>query len=118
MAEAYLNKLYGDRYEAFSAGTKPTLINQYVVKIMSEEGFDLSAAQSKSVDEFMNREFNIVVTVCDNAREACPFFPGDELIHHSFRDPSSFTGSEDEVLEIVREIRDEIREWVTEKFRE
>ena len=117
MAEAYLNRLHGDRYEAHSAGVTPTRINPYVVKVMAEEGVDLSGARSKSVEEYLDRDFDIVVTVCDDARESCPIFPGDELIHHGFRDPSTLKGSEDEVLAQVREIRDEIKMWVKEYFK-
>ena len=117
MAEAYLNKLYGDRYEAYSAGIHPTRINPNVVRVMAEEGVDLSGARSKSVEEYLDRNFDLVVTVCDSARESCPIFPGDELIHHGFRDPSTIEGSEEEVLARVREIRDEIREWVKDYFR-
>jgi arsenate reductase len=117
MAEAYLNKLYGERYEAHSAGITPTRINPYVVKVMAEEGIDLSGARSKSVDEYLDRDFNLVVTVCDNARESCPIFPGGELIHQGFRDPSSVTGSENEILTQVRMIRDEIKNWVRDYFK-
>ena len=84
MAEAYLKKLYGDRYEAHSAGITPTQINPYVVKVMAEEGVDLSGARSKSIEEYLDRNFDLVVTVCDDARESCPVFPGDELVHHGF----------------------------------
>ena len=118
MAEAYLNKLYGDRYEAHSAGIHPTRINPHVVKVMAEEGIDLSGARSKSVEEYLDRDLDLVVTVCDSAREACPVFPGGELIHRGFRDPSSVTGSEEEVLVQVRRIRDEIKDWVKEYFKE
>jgi arsenate reductase len=117
MAEAYLNKLHGDRYEALSAGIHPTRINPYVVKVMAEEGIDLSGARSKSVEEYLDRGFNLVVTVCDSAREECPIFPGGELVHHGFRDPSAIKGSEEEVLSQVREIRDEIKDWVKGYFR-
>jgi arsenate reductase len=106
MAEAYLNMLYGDRYEAHSAGIHPTRINPYVVKVMAEEGINISGARSKSVEEYLDRGFDLVVTVCDGARDACPVFPGGELIHRGFRDPSTITGSEEEVLAQVREIRD------------
>jgi arsenate reductase len=116
MAEAYLNKLYGDRYKARSAGIYPTRINPYVVKVMAEEDIDLSAARSKSIEEYLDRDLDLVVTVCDSAREACPVFPGGELVHHSFRDPSTITGSEEEVLAQVREIRDEIKDWVKVTF--
>lgn len=117
MAEAYLNKLYGDRYEARSAGIRSTRINPHVVKVMAEEDIDLSGARSKSLEEYLDRNFDLVVTVCDNAREECPIFPGDELIHHAFRDPSTLRGSEEEVLAQVREIRDEIKGWVKEYFK-
>jgi len=117
MAEAYLNRLHGDRYEAHSAGVTPTRINPYVVKVMAEDGVDLSGVRSKSVKEYLDRDFDIVVTVCDDARESCPVFPGDELVHHGFRDPSTLKGSEDEVLAQVREIRDEIKKWVKEYFK-
>jgi len=117
MAEAYLNRLYGDRYEASSAGTRPTRINPHAVKVMAEEGFDLSGARSKSVEEYLDTDFDLVVTVCDGAREECPIFPSGELVHHAFRDPSTITGSEEEVLKQVRAIRDEIRDWVKEYFK-
>ena len=117
MAEAYLNKLYGDKYKASSAGTHPTRINPHVVKVMAEEGVDLSGARSKNLEEYLDRNFDLVVTVCDGAREECPIFPGDELIHHAFRDPSTLRGSEEEVLAQVREIRDEIKGWVRDQFR-
>jgi arsenate reductase (thioredoxin) len=117
MAEAYLNKLYGDRYEAKSAGTHPTKINPYVVKVMAEEDIDLSDAQTKSVEKYLDRNFDLVVTVCDNARESCPVFPGDDLVHQSFKDPSRLKGSEEEVLAQVREIRDKIKEWVKTYFK-
>jgi arsenate reductase len=117
MAEAYLNKLHGDRYRASNAGTHPTRINPHVVKVIAEEGIDLSAARSKSVEEYLDGNFDLVVTVCDNAREECPIFPGDELIHHAFRDPSTLRGSGEEVLAQVREIRDEIKAWVKEYFK-
>lgn len=116
MAEAYLNKLYGDKYDAKSAGTHPTEINPYVVKVMAEEAIDLSDARSKSVEKYLDRNFDLVVTVCDDARESCPVFPGEELIHKSFRDPSGIKGSKEEILVQIREIRDEIKEWITEYF--
>jgi arsenate reductase len=116
MAEAYLNHYYGDRYDAYSAGIHPTEVNPFVVKVMTEEGIDLSGARSKSVEEFLEEEFDLVVTVCDSAREGCPVFPSGELIHHSFKDPSSLSGSEEDILVQVREIRDEIKSWVIKFF--
>ena len=116
MAEAYLNHLYGEHYEARSAGVTPTKINPNVVKVMAEEGIDLRNARSKDIDEFIEFNFNLVITLCNDVKENCPVFPGDKLDHHSFRDPSSIDGTEEEILVHVREIRDEIKKWITEKF--
>jgi arsenate reductase len=116
MAEAFLNKLCGDRYKAKSAGITPTQINHYVVKVMAEIGIDLSTRRSKSILEFQGKTFDFVVTVCDAAREACPFFPGEKEIHKSFPDPSAFKGSEEEILRKVKIVRDEIKKWVESTF--
>jgi arsenate reductase len=117
MAEAYLNHFYGNRYEAYSAGTHPTKINPIIVEVMAEDGIDLCNARSKSIEEFLDWNFDLVVTVCDHAKDDCPFFPGDELVHRSFKDPSVINGSEIEGLNQVREIRDEIKKWITIFFK-
>ena len=117
MAEVYLNHYYGDRYKAYSAGTHPTNINPNVVKVMAEDGFDLREAKSKSIEEFLDWDFDLVITVCDDARETCPIFPSGELIHQAFKDPSSIVGSENELLDQVGEIRDEIKNWVKTYFK-
>jgi len=111
-----LNKLCGDKYEAKSAGITPTQINPYLVKVMTEIGIDLSAHRSKSILEFQGKTFDYVVTVCDAAREACPFFPGEKETHKSFPDPSAFKGTEEELLRKVRVVRDEIKSWVENTF--
>jgi arsenate reductase len=116
MAEALLNILHGDRYEARSAGITPTKINPYVVKAMAEIGIDISKNHSKNIEEFRGENFNYVVTVCDSAKEACPFFPGEKVIHKAFEDPSQFTGSEEEIMNGVRRVREEIREWLEKTF--
>ena len=116
MAEAFLNALYGNRYESQSAGITPTKVNPYVIKAMAEVGIDISGNRSKSIEEFRGENFNYVVTVCDNARETCPFFPGEKIVHKSFEDPAGFEGSENEKLEKVRHVRDQIKEWVTTTF--
>ncbi len=116
MAEAYLNKLYGEKYEAYSAGIEPEKINPYVVKVMAEIGVDLSKARSKSIEEFRSEVFDYVVTVCDHAREVCPFFPGEVILHKRFRDPSIFKGSEEDILKETKELRDEIKKWLIETF--
>jgi arsenate reductase len=116
MAEAFLNKLCGDKYQAKSAGVTPTQINPYVAKAMAELGFDLSTHRSKSILEFQGKAFDYVVTVCNAARENCPFFPGEIEIDKSFPDPSAFTGTEEEILRKVRVVRDEIKNWVKSTF--
>lgn len=116
MAEAFLNALCGDRYEAKSAGVTPIRINQYVVKVMAEVGIDISKHRSKSILEFQGKTFDYVVTVCDSAREVCPFFPGETEIHKSFADPAEFSGTDAEIMKKVRAVRDEIREWVEVTF--
>ena len=116
MSEGILNAFHGDRYEAYSAGVSPTKVNPYVIKAMMEIGVDISGNRSKSIEEFRGENFNYVVTVCDSAREACPFFPGEKIIHQAFKDPSRFKGSEEEILKKTRKVRDEIREWVKKTF--
>ena len=116
MAEAFLNRLCGDKFKAESAGITPTQINPYVKRVMAEIGIDLSTHRSKSILEFQGRRFDYVVTVCDLTREECPFFPGEIEMNKSFPDPSSFTGTEEEILTKVRAVRDEIREWIDRTF--
>jgi arsenate reductase len=117
MAEGFLNALYGSQYRAYSAGTEPSAVNLYAVKVMAEAGIDISKNRSKSVEEFVTMSFDYVVTVCDHAKETCPFFPGGKTyIHKGFEDPSQITGSENENLARVRKIRDEIKEWIHELF--
>lgn len=113
MAQGLLEDLYGDSYEVYSAGTSPTEVNPYAIEVMKEIGIDISNHSSKSVEKFINQDFDYVITVCDQAKETCPFFPGgDKQIHKSFEDPSSFKGSKMETLKFFRSIRDEIRNWI------
>ena len=116
IAEGLLNTFYGNRYEGYSAGVTPTKVNPYVIKSMAEIGIDISRNRSKSIEEFRGENFGYVVTVCDSAREACPFFPGEKVIHKSFEDPNQFGGSEEEILKQVRHVRDEIKEWIKSTF--
>ena len=117
MAEAFLNKLFPDIFEAYSAGTEPSKINPYVVKAMAELGFDLSKNQTKHANEFLGKQIDLVVTVCDGAKETCPFFPGaKKYIHQAFDDPSGFQGTEREILENTRHVRDEIQGWLKDTF--
>ena len=111
-----MNALCGDRFKAESAGITPTQINPYVKRVMAEVGIDLSGHRAKSIMEFQGRHFDYVVTVWDQAREMCPFFPGDREINIAFPDPSAFTGTDEEILEKVRALRDEIRSWIRQTF--
>jgi arsenate reductase len=116
MAEALLNALYGNKYRAYSAGVTPTKVNPYVVKAMAEVGIGISRNRSKSIEEFRGENFNYVVTVCDSARETCPFFPGEKVLHQSFDDPNQMEGSEKEIMKGVRQVREEIKEWIKKTF--
>jgi arsenate reductase len=117
MAEALLRDGHGDRYEAFSAGVEATEVNPLVVPTLREIGIDASGQWSKSLDHFNNEEFDLAVTVCNAAHQACPYFPGaKELIHREFFDPSRVDGSEDEKREAFRNSRDEIKKWIDENF--
>lgn len=115
MAEALLRALYGEYYDVYSAGTKPTKVHPYTIKVMKEIGIDISQQYSKSIEEFSGWEFDYVITVCDKAKEECPFFPGGKkYLHKSFRDPGSFEGEEEKKLQAFREVREEIRSWIIE----
>ncbi len=116
MAEGFLNARYGDQYEGYSAGLKPSKVNAYAIKVMSEVGIDISKHRSKSIEEFYGKKFDYVVTVCDHTKEACSFFPGKRIIHKSFQDPSKFLGTEDQMLEQVRRVRDKIKDWIEKTF--
>jgi len=110
MAEGFLRDMAGDRFEVFSAGIKPTQVNPLAIKVMAEAGIDISKHRSKSAMEFMGQKFDYVVTVCDNAKQTCPIFPGKyEKIHWDLEDPAEAQGSEEERLAFFRRIRDEIK---------
>ncbi len=113
MAEAYLNSLGGERFEAESAGIEPGVLNPLVVEVMKEDGIDISANRTKDVFEFLKagKRYSFVVTVCDEtAAERCPVFPGTmKRLHWSLPDPSRLQGSREEKLAKTREIRDQIK---------
>jgi len=115
LAEALLRMLYGDHFDAYSAGVIPSQVNPYAVQAMELLGVDMSRHRSKSIEEYKDVDFDYVVTVCDKARESCPFFPGRNLIHHSFSGALS-EGSEEEILASFVKVRDEIRTWLEEQF--
>lgn len=109
MGEGWLRHDLGDRLEAYSAGTKPSFVHPRAVEVMGEAGVDLSSHSSKSVESLRDVAFDLVVTVCDSAREACPVFPGAKrTIHHAFDDPAH-AGTGEEALPVFRRVRDEIR---------
>jgi arsenate reductase len=119
MAEGLLRHLSGDRFEVESAGVEPSHVRPQAIEAMSEIGVDISRHRSKSVDEFSGQEFDYVITVCDNAREHCPVFPGkQERIHWSFDDPAAAVGDEKAVLSVFRRVRDEIKERLLEFIKE
>jgi arsenate reductase len=116
IAEGLLNAYYGKKYKAYSAGIIPAKINPLVIQVMTEIGIDLSKNRSKSIEEFRGESFDIVVTVCDNAQEVCPFFPGKKVLHKNFQDPSLIQGSKEERVERIKQIRDNIMDWILETF--
>ncbi|MFC1666473.1 arsenate reductase ArsC [Candidatus Omnitrophota bacterium] len=118
MAEGMLRALCGERYEVYSAGTKQTGVNPYSIKVMSELGIDISKQRSKTIDEFLNQEFDYVVTVCDNAKKSCPLFPGKcEKIHWGLKDPGEAEGDDEKKLAVFRKIRGEIKENIIATFK-
>jgi len=117
MAEGLMGTLYPDRYEVFSAGMEPSGVNPYAVKVMGEIGIDISSHRSKHVNEFFGMDIDYVITVCDQAKQVCPFFPGGkELMHKGFQDPAAFEGSDQEKIAVFRRVRDEIGDWIEETF--
>jgi len=117
MAEGLLRAVYGGRFEASSAGTQPTHLHPLAIRVMKEIGIDISGQSAKEVSQFIETKMDFVVTVCDQAKETCPFFPyGKTFLHQSFPDPASFEGEEGEKSAVFRRVRDEIRRWIEEKF--
>ncbi len=118
MAEGLLNHLYGDRYQAFSAGTEKTHVRPLTIEAMKNIGIDISHHQSKTVDSFGNMEFDYVITVCDNANKNCPYIPTrNARLHWSFDDPADAEGTEAEKLAVFEKVRDEILEKINSFFK-
>ena len=115
MAEAFLREFGEGRLEVHSAGTHPWMVHPLTIRAMAERGHDLSGARSKGMTEFLDAAFDAVVTVCDNANELCPVFPGGgRRIHRDFFDPVRVSGSEEARLAAFRRVRDEIEGWAKE----
>lgn len=120
MAEGLLRHDFADLFDVVeSAGAKATFVRPEAVLAMRQIGVDISGQRSKSIDEFAASTFDCVVTVCDNARESCPVYPGHSArrIHHAFADPAALQGTEDERVDEFARVRDQIRAWLAATFR-
>ncbi len=117
MAEGLLKHICQNEFEIFSAGTKPSIVRPEAIKVLAEIAIDISKNRSKSVDEFADKDIDYVLTVCDNAKENCPYFPAQtKLIHHSFADPAEIKGDENTRLSAFRSVRDQIQEYLSGSF--
>jgi len=113
MAEGLLRHDSGHRFEVESAGTRATSVRPEAVEVMKEIGIDISGHRSKNLDELLHQRFDYVLTVCDNAKESCPIFPGQAVrLHQPFDDPASVQGSHDKRLAAFRQVRDELRDYL------
>lgn len=112
MAEGYLRYFAAEKADVFSAGIETHGVNQKAVQTMKEDGIDISNHTSNNLDEYRNLVFDFVITVCDNAKEHCPYFPADaKKFHHNFPDPAKATGTEEEINEKFRKVRIQIKEY-------
>ncbi len=115
MAEGICRHLWGQNFNVYSAGTKKHGMNERAIKVMSELGIDISSHYSKTVEELPPVTFDYVVTVCDAAKETCPYFPGGKVVHMGFQDPPTITKDmtdEEEILKVYRRVRDEINDTI------
>lgn len=116
MAEGYLRHFGKDKIEVYSAGVEVHGVNPKAIEIMKEDGMDISHHTSNNVDEYKNIDFDVVITVCDNAKERCPFFPTKaKKFHHNFPDPAKAVGTEEEIKEQFRNVRTMIKAY-SEQF--
>ena len=127
MAEGLLRSMYGDRYEVHSAGIEASQVDPRAVKVMNEIGIDISGQHSKKMTAYQGTLFDLAVTVCDKAKEACPICQvslkapatapaAKKAIHKTFRDPATADGSEEDQLSIFRQVRDELKSWIAQTF--
>ncbi len=117
MAEGLLRHLAGDGFEVYSAGIEPTEVNPLAIKVMSEIEIDISRQEPKSIAQFLSKEFDCVITLCDSAKQSCPAFPGEcKKIHWNLEDPAKLEGTEEEKLQVFRKVRDEIKENIIKVF--
>ena len=112
IAEAYLRHFAGEKAEIYSAGIETHGVNPRAISAMKEDGIDISQHTSNNIDEYVNIDFDFVITVCDNAKERCPFFPTKaKKFHQNFPDPAKATGTEEAILEQFREVRQMIKRY-------
>ena len=111
-----MNHYFGDQWKAKSAETEQTVVKPFAINAMAEAGVDMSHHTSKTIETFRGQEFDVVVTICDRARETCPFFPGKNVIHHSFVDPSTVEGTDEKKLAAFCRTRDNIKTWLDENL--
>ena len=118
IAEALLKHLAGDRFEVYSAGTRPkSSVNQFAIEVLKERGIPTEFLYPKVSGDLVNLEIDLVVTICDNAKQTCPHFPGAKRMDHwSLEDPAAFEGTHDEILSVFRETRDEIEKRIRENI--
>jgi arsenate reductase len=131
MAEGLMKSIYGDSYEVYSAGVEATAVDPRAIQVMKEIDIDISGQRSKTMSEYKDVVFDVLVTVCDKAKQACPVCNTPELagvnvrndqpqakklMHRTFKDPAGATGSDAEQLEFFRQIRDEIKDWIVMVF--
>jgi len=110
IAHGYLQHFAGNTAEVYSAGVETHGVNPNAIATMKEDGIDISHHTSNNVEEYMEIDFDLIITVCDNAKERCPYFPSSALkFHHNFPDPAKATGSEEEIREAFRAVREEIK---------
>ena len=115
IAEAYLRHFAGEKAEIYSAGVETHGVNPRAISTMKEDGIDISQHTSNNIDEYFNIDFDFVITVCDNAKERCPFFPTKaKKFHQNFPDPAKATGTEEEILAQFREVRQMIKSYSQE----
>lgn len=117
MAEGLLKNLYGDAYVIDSAGTHPSIVRPEAIAVLAEIGIDISHNRSKSVNEFTKEKIEYVLTVCDNTKDNCPYFPAaTKLVHHAFADPAMIEGDKETRLAAFRRVRDEIKAYIETDF--
>jgi arsenate reductase (thioredoxin) len=112
IAEGYLRHFAGNKAQIYSAGVETHGVNPRAIATMKEDGIDISAHTSNNIDEYLDVDFDFVITVCDNAKERCPYFPTKaQKFHYNFPDPAKATGTEEEILEQFRMVRQMIKDY-------